>query len=553
MPSSSQKKLILIESILGGHAPATHFASADQFRGSLGIDPSLPISDVPLTAKTLGASGLLRPVGSQKVSSTTITNPPLWLKTNPKNGLVYVYDLACSAYTINPSSSFATTALSDAGALTNSASNGGNGCEYYDNYMYFLKGTDVARYGPLDGSPTFNGSYWVGTLGKTALVDTSYPADRRTNLFRYPNHVAHRHSDGILYFGDVVGNQGTIHTIKTAKTTVEGDTDDGSTYAKLQFGYGLWPTAIESYGNDLAIALFEGSVNVAARQMPAKIAFWDTTSQNFNSITWVEFPDAIITAMKNINGVLYVYSSNINMTGFRVTRFVGGYTYEEVEYVEQGQSPFPGAVDGNSQRLLAAVTADTPESSACVHSIMGLQKSKLSKGLFNVMRLTGGSAATACALALVPNVQASNTNFNFYNALCGWSSNVSSGSTNGVDTSGTEYNNAPSVWWSQMFRIGQRFKVTKIRIPLATPVATNHTLTVTLYTDDGQGTTYTYQTINNTNYPNSERNIVLRSDVNGALPEGFHNFWLELRWSGSALLTVGLPISIEYEIQDDDS
>lgn len=543
----TQLKRIMIESIFGGHSPSTHFARSDQFRGSLGIDPSQPIKDLPMTAVSLGASGLLRPVASQNSAPSTILNPPLWIKTNPKTNTTYIYDSQGSAYSLD--TSFTVTALSDAGALSSS---NGNGLEYYDNYMYFAKQTDIARYGPLNGSPGWVGNYWTSVLSKTALVDTTYLADTRTNAFNYPNHPLHRHSDGILYIGDVVGNQGTIHTIKTTKGSVEGDTDAGSTYSKLQFGYGLWPTAIESYGSDLAIALIEVSPTGSLRQMPAKIAFWDTTSQNFNKITWVEFPDSVITAMKNINGVLYVFSSNVYMKGFRISRFVGGYTFQEVAYFEQGQAPYQGAVDGNSQRLLVGSWADSPESSGCVYSIQGLQQSNLSKGIFNVMRSTGGASASVTALALIQKISGGNTDFNFYTPILGWSSGVGDVTKNGLDTIGTQYNNAPSVWWSQMFRVGQRFKISKIRLPLATPVGANMTLTVKIYTDDGAGTTYTYQTINSTNYPNSEKNIVLRSDNTGALPEGFHNFWVEIRWSGSALCVVGLPITIEYLLMDDD-
>ncbi len=551
----TQTKRIIIESIFGGHSPSTHFARTDQFRGSLGIDPAQPIKDLPMTAASLGASGLLRPVGSQKISSTTITNPPLWIKPTPKSSSVFVYDSVGSAYTFDVVS-MTVTALSDAGTLSSSS---GNGMEYYDNYIYFAKNTDIARYGPLNGSAGFNPSFWQGTLSKGALEDTTYLKDTRTNLFGYPNHPMHRHSDGILYIGDVQGNLGTIHTIKTTKGSVEGDTDNGSTINKLQFGYGLWPTALESYGSDLAIALFEGSSTGGVRQMPAKIAFWDTNSQNFNKITWVEFPVSVITAMKNINGVLYVFSSNIYMKGFRVTRFIGGYTFEEVGYFEQGQAPFPGSVDGNSQRLLVGSWADTPESSGCVFSLMGLSKSSLSKGMFNVMRSTGGTAATVTALSLLQRTVSGNTDFNFYTPVIGWSAGLASGTTNGIDSVGTQYNNAPSVWWSQMFRVGQRFKITKIRLPLATPVGTNMTLIAKIYTDDGAGDTFTYQTINDTNYTKSEKNIVLRADASasggqgGVLPEGFHNFWLELRWSGSALCVVGLPIIIEYELQEDDA
>lgn len=532
---------IKIESILAGHSPTTHFASAGQFRASLGIDPAQPLDDND-TAFSSIASGLIRPVASEKFSGSFIQASPLWMKTNPKDLLVYVYDARGSAYTID--ATFSTvTALSDAGHLSSSL---GNGCEYYDNYMYFAKNTDIARYGPLNGSPSFNPSYWVATLGKTALVNTAYPTTFKNNL-QLPNHILHRHSDGILYFTDVVGNQGYLHTIQTTKASVEGDTDNGSTYLKLPFGYGLWPTAIESYGSDLAIALFEGA-NVGLRQKHAKIAFWDTTSTNLNKITWVEFPDAIIFGMKNVNGVLGVVSGNYKTKGFRVTRFLGGYSFEEVFYCETGEPPLAGAVDGILNRFVFGSFTNVPEADGCVYSF-GLQKASLGNGLFNLMRSTGGNSSTVVTALAFPDA----TELGFYTPIIGWSQagEGSTGATYGLDKQGTTYSNAPSVIWFPLIRLGKPFKITEVHIPLAQALAVNMTIIPKIYTDDGAGTTFTLPTINSTNYPGSF-GVVQRSDATGKTIVGKHNYWLELRFSGSALAVVNLPITIRGEVYDDE-
>lgn len=529
MPAS---RLITIESILGGHSPATHFAGASQFMTSLGIDPGLPgVSAGPMSYI---ASGLIRPVPATNGAGATLQGVPLWIKSQPKvsGGLLYVYDSQGSAYTSTTLGVL--TALSDAGALSNAT---GNGMEYYDNYLYFAKNTTVARYGPLNGSPKFDADYWVTTLSKTALVHTPYPTNSANSL-AYPNHVMKRHSDGRLYFCDVVGNRGVLHYIATKNTTVEGDTDDSSTYNKLQFGCGLWPTALESYGSDLVIALFESDISTTTSQKNAKIGFWDTLSTNFNQIVWVEFPDSIISAMKNINGVLYVISGDVNRAGFRVSQYVGGYTFKEVIYFDTGASPFPGGVDGRSNQLVFASNTQFPETAPCIYSI-GLSKSKLGQGVFNIMRGTSTDpnvTGTAIAFSEVP------TNENNRVPLFGWGRP----GVVGIDGQGSVYNNAPSVWWSQMFRIGQNFKITKIRILLAQSIAANMTLIPTVYVDESSsGTALT--TINSTNYPNGEKNIVLRP-INLT---GQHSFWLELRWTGSALCTVALPITIEYEPLND--
>lgn len=524
---------IKIETILGGQSPTTHFSGPGQFRASLGIDPAQPADDNDSATTTI-ASGLIRPTASEKFSGATIAAAPLWLKTNPKDALVYVYDARGSAYTIN--ATFDTvTALSDAGHLSSAI---GNGCEYYDNYMYFAKNTDIARYGPLNGTAVFTPSYWVSGSSMTALTNTTYPTTFKNRL-ALPNHVMHRHSDGILYVADVVGNHGALHTIQTSFGSAEGDTISGTTYYKLTFGYGLWPTALESYGSDLAVALYEGS-NTGLRQKHAKIAFWDTTSTAFNKITWVEFPDSIITAMKNVNGVLYVVSGNYQTRGFRVTRFLGGYSFEEVFYSETGEPCLPGAIDGVLNRVVFGSHTTVPESDGCLYGY-GLQKANLSKGHFNVMRATGGNASTSVTAAAFLDA----TEMGFYTPIIGWSQ-AGEGSTDashGLDKQGTAYNNAPSVLWSALQRIGKPFKITKITINLAQDLAANMTLIPKIYFDDGK-TTKTLTTINNTNYSGSQ--IVIRPDA----AAGFYNFWLELRWTGSALLTVNLPITIEGEVYD---
>lgn len=527
---------ITIDSILGGHAPSTHFAAKDQFRSSLGIDPAQPLDDSDTVYSTI-ASGIIRPAACEKFSSTTITSAPLWIRSNPKNALVYVYDAKSSAYTIDATMT-TVTALADAGTLSGL----GNGCEYYDNYMYFLTNTDVTRYGPLNGTPGWVINYWTSVLSKTALQNTTYPSTYKNSL-RLPNHPTCRHSDGALYFGDVVGNVGTIHYIKTKYTTVEGDTNDGSTYNALDVGYGLYPTALESYGTDLAIALYEGSSG-NLRQPRAKIAFWDTTSDSPNKVVWVEFPDTLITAMKNINGVLYVVSGNVNNQGFRVSQFIGGYNFQELFYSETGEPCLPGAIDGVLGRAIMGSHTSVPEASGCVYTT-GLQKSALGSGIFNIMGCTGGNSSTSVSALLL----ADNSEMGFYTPITGWTQagDGSTSASHGLDKQGTAYNNSPSVWWSQTYRIGKYFKIKKIRIPLGQAITTNMAIVPKIYIDDGSAS-QTLATINNVNYPNGERYI----SIQPSSAVGRNNFWLELKFWGSVLLAVELPIIIDFEVFDNE-
>jgi hypothetical protein len=68
-----------------------------------------------------------------------------------------------------------------------------------------------------------------------------------------------------------------------------------------------------------------------------------------------------------------------------------------------------------------------------------------------------------------------------------------------------------------------------------------------IYTDDGNGTTYTYSIINSTNYSGKTSIVQRKEGVTGN-----HNFWLELRWTGTDLCTVHLPIDIEFVIEPDE-
>lgn len=523
------------------------YGSKNQFQASIGIDPSWPISviapDLSLTNYDWRSSGYLRPVPSKSLSSGSITSYIPWIKSQPKVGdTLYMYGANGSAY------SYVTgniTGLSDTGALSSSS---GNGLEYYDNYMYFAKDTDIARYGPLNGSPTFNGTYWTGTLGKAALTNTTtYPFGILSGSTS--NHVMHRHSDGKLYIADVVGNQGTIHTIQTTKTTVEGDTDNGSTFSKLALGYGLWPTAIESYGSGIVIGLLERAAGVTVN--PAKIVFWDTVSQNYNTIIFDEFTDTFISAIKNINGTLYIVSSPSSQgTGFRVSQYIGGSSIKTVAYIPSSTLPSPGAVDAAGERIIFGVRTVVPEPSLSVLSL-GLQNPAMGRGLFNVLNASGFDLTgniTAVSLGLSSGVGteaivAANTD--------------SSATISDIKNSYSEaYSlSTPSSFWSQKFQIGRPFKITKIRFPMAQAVGSNMIVTPKIYTDDADynstaaytgGSSPGLAVINNTNY-SGKKNIVMRP-VNLT---GGHNFWLELRWTGTASCTLALPIEIIGEYIDD--
>lgn len=517
-------RTITIDDVRGGIAQSAYFAGGDQYQSAIAVDP-----DTTVDESSARYEGLLRPTSMTKFSGSEITGVPLWIITNPKTTDTYCYANDGKVHTISSGLTMG-TALNSGTALTSSSA---NGAEYYDNYAYFFKNTDVARYGPLNGSPTLSQTYWGTTLGLTALTNTTYPSIRGIAM---PNHVAHVHEkDNKLYFCDVASNVGTINIIHTTKASVEGDTNDGSTYNALDTYYGWYPTTLESYGNDLVIGLIEGT-DTTVKQKNAKILFWDTSSVSYNNLISKELPDPLVTAMKNVNGVLYVFTGSAT-GGCRVLRYAGGYTFQEVYYDEDGFPPFHGAVDHILSKVLWGGHVTDPASAAVVKSL-GSKKAGFMRS--NAMHVPYRATSATTTNQLVTAVKFINQDaFTKPVPIIGWSDN----SAKGLDKPSTTYQT--SYFQSRIFKIGRPFQVKSVDIPLAQAISTNMTIVPKIYVDDASSST-ALNTINSTNYSASERQIYQTPES----IRGKSNFFLELAWSGTALATVGLPITIVIDIEE---
>ncbi len=529
---ANKTQTIRIESILGGMSDTDYYANADQFSFSLNIDPSVAVDSAGRPSNYGRPSGVMVPVISS-YSASVINNAPLWMVPNPKDSLVYVYDYGGSVYSLS------SLALTNRGDLNDGGSAQGNGAAYYDNYLYFSRSTTVARYGPLDGTPSFTDDYWSSTLGKTALTDTVYPVAQTTYVnIKLPNHILHRHSDGKLYIADVVGNTGTLHYIKTRKTTVEGDTDDGSTYDKIHVGYGLWPTAMETYGDQMVIALFEGQSSFINPGVPAKLAFWDTVSEKVNIITLSEFPDTIITALINVGGVLYIVSGTPTNTGFRLSRYVGGYSFEEVALFGNGYIPMAGAVYADAGRLFFG-GRDT-NAGACTY-MYGLRSKKMGNGIFPL----GTNSVVNGAITAVSPWPTTSQGY-------GLGVHPAYGLTDTFTPNykiGANYVNSGTVdvfarWQSQTYKIGRRFKITRIRIPFGGNLPSAVPFTVRVLTDNQENTFTLMQDLSG--YVG--KNVAsIQPNINVT---GENDFNLFLQFDDASFVVV-FPITIEYEIYDD--
>ena len=237
----------------------------------------------------------------------------------------------------------------------------------------------MARYGPLDDTPTLVSEVWTAaTLGsQDVLVDSDYPA----TLFSlgYLNHFGFTHIDNQSYFCDYSDGVGYLHTISTNKGTNEGDTDDGSIYGVLDLPYGYFPIVASSYGGDIVISATSTS-DTNINQGNARLFFWDTTSVSFYRS--VLLPDPICSVLKYINGILYGISGSLN-GGYRLFRYVGGDAIETLKIIEDGNPPLQNASDFAGNRIVWACNTTYPFISSGIMAY-GSKSDLFPRGLHNI-------------------------------------------------------------------------------------------------------------------------------------------------------------------------
>ena len=515
------KQTFIINTVLSGQSPSEYFYREGEFQTSLGIDPEMPAQQTGLRP-----SGLLRPTAMAKFTSTSITGTPLWLDTTNKNTLLYTYDNSGKFYS-TPSTLDSATALNGGAALTNSS---GNGMSYYNNYLYLAKDTDVARYGPLDGTPAVTEAFWTSTLSLTALNNTTYPSIRGEMI---PNHPMFVHPvNNYLWFADVDDdNNGIVSIIHTKKSTYEGEVDETtvpSAYESLDTYPGWWPTCLGDFNGDtLAIGMIDG-LNTTIKQRNAKIVLWDMRLSNTFFNRAIEVPDPLITAMKTINGALYVFSGSAE-GGMRISAYTGGNTLTEIAYDAEQVPPLQGAVDSTYDRLIWGGHTSDLATSACVFAL-GSKIKSLNMGMHNILKSSSANATNPWVTALkYTGLEADNQ------PIVGWKD----GAAQGLDKISTTY--IHNIWRSQLFPLGRNGKVIGIRLGFAQEIAANMTLTVKIYSDDASSN-MTARTITNS-LDGGKRSVAI-------FPQGANfknNFFIELTWTGTTILTVALPIEIEVE------
>lgn len=178
------------------------------------LDPYSDLDFVTLSRKTT------------KKSSTTVVNLPLWMEDgSPWATDRYVYDLGGNIYKVTSA---------DAVSLLRTVTGGaGEGLKVFDDYLYYILGTDIGRYGRLSGTPAFDDSltsWWDGAIsdiqttgGGTGEADYVPPTTiAETATARQTFTATHDPVKEITINDDVVGSGNRTLTLHDSENNLIG-------------------------------------------------------------------------------------------------------------------------------------------------------------------------------------------------------------------------------------------------------------------------------------------------------------------------------------------
>jgi hypothetical protein len=539
------KKSFYINSILGGISDTWGVGSEGSYHAGMAIDPDLAIN-LSSTTRTKTGAYITSPAYS-KFSGTEIDGYPTWIITQPKTTNSYVYTSAGKLHSFTSGNAMRATDEAGTSFPITQTGGAGNGAFYYNNFLYLVEATDITQYGGLDQGASIaeTENVWTGAkFGKAALTNVTYPSIRGVVM---PNHVAHLHGDNAVYICDVLPTSGTtsyqgvIHKLKTKRTTIDGDTDDGSLYNAFDLPYGYFPTCIESIGTDLIIGAIQASSN-AVNQGRAKLFFWDVIEDSH--YLEIELNDPLVTALKNKNGRVHIFSGNAS-GGTTMNVYSSGSSLSEdpddTVFLEDSTPPLAGAVDVQGDKIMWGGYIKYPETAACVWSL-GSKNKRLPKKLHNIVR-----ASSAGDNGSVTAIKASTEGATYANPrlIVGWGDDSAKG-LDKLSSNGTQN----GVFRSEMFYPGSSFVFTKVVIPLADSIDSGVVITPKLLTEDGSTTAQTLTAMNNTNYPTKRRIVYTHPEL---VASGTNNFLLELNFDGTVPVSVALPIEIEVDTLEDET
>lgn len=343
------KSQFVISDIFEGLMPSALFGAKGQYLAAIGIDPDMPATD---QASDLKMSGMIRPVNYEAFSGELITAAPIGIITNPKDSYIRAILADGNVVRYNPDLSGETVEFTLAAAAA-------RGSFYNNNYIYIPTPTDIARIGPLDGTPSLDDTFWTGTLGLTDLTDASFPQ----TLFGlgYLNHFGMSHVDGAGYILDYLNGQGMVHLLNTEFGTHEGDNDSSirpSAYNILQLPFNYIPITVCKYGEDLVVAC-AFTTDSGIIQGPGALFFFTPGTTPPSFYRKLDLPDVLPSVLWYVDGTLYGLSGDI-AGGYRLFRYVGGDNIQTLAIVEDGIPPLQSANACVGSRLVWGANTTYP-------------------------------------------------------------------------------------------------------------------------------------------------------------------------------------------------
>jgi hypothetical protein len=317
----------------------------------------------------------------------------------------------------------------------------------------------------------------------------------------------------------------------------------------LPFGYR--PVCAASLGTSIVIGAIQ-TTNSGIIQGKASLFFWDAANSPRSFYNQIDLDDPLVTALRNINGILHVFSGNVTTgsdtaNGYQISVYIGGQSLRQIYSSAVGSSPLHYAISSVGQRIVWGTFAQVRGTSGSAPSYyavlmaLGSKDSRLQSGAHCIAKASCDATASDGWVTCI--LKAQQDSYSYPKFIIGWRDANGSG----LDKQSTTYGVA--VYQSQNFVVNRPFTVKKIRVPLGAAVAASMTITPKLLLDNFSSEDATGLTvINNTNYPDGDRYIVYEPNVSGKT-----NFCLEFAWSGTALLPITVPIEIDVETIDPNS
>lgn len=225
-------------------------------------------------------------------------------------------------------------------------------------------------------------------------------------------------------------------------------------------------------------------------------------------------------------------------------QYVGGTSFIEVFRSIRGSAPHSGAVETEAGRLVWGTNMEDSQGGSGALLAKGIDGNIYGTGVYNIQGITHSTGVSAASAVCTYT----NGDYGYPKNIVGWTNTAT---VAGIDIP-EGYGNNLANWYSQVYKIGQPFKITKIRFPLGQDLTSLMDVDIDIFVDGGPwtaGATYDLENITSTADGTNTRMVVRRPQN----LTGSNDFCMRLTWSGTALCAISLPITIEYELLDVDT